>query len=114
MNKGLPVEQASFDQVRQRFADFSNVHVIKGEVPKSFEQSAPEKISFLHIDMHDPAAEVGAIEQLYDRVELGTAIIFNDYGWRAHREQKLAEDRFFEGIGQQILEIPTGQGLLIK
>jgi O-methyltransferase len=109
-------EQASqlFDQVRERFAALSNVHVIKGEVPKSFEQGAPEKIAFLHIDMNNPAAEVGALEQLYDRVEPGAVIVFNDYGWRAYREQKLAEDRFFERIGQQILEIPTGQGLLIK
>ena len=103
-----------FDQVRQGFEVFPNVQIIKGEVPKSFEQGAPEKIAYLHIDMNNPAAEVGALERLYERVEPGAMIIFNDYGWRAYREQKLAEDRFFDRIGQQILEIPTGQGLLIK
>jgi O-methyltransferase len=111
----LPQQSAQlFDQVQKRFASFSNVHVVQGEVPKSFEQSVPEKIAFLHIDMINAAAAIGVLERIYDRVEPGAVIVFNEYGWRAYREQKLAEDRFFDRVGQQILEIPTGQGILIK
>ena len=113
-NSGPEQDDPLFDEVRERFSAYPNVRVIKGAVPKSFEQGAPEKIGFLHIDMNNAAAEIGALEQLYDRVEMGAVIVLNDYGWRVYRDQKLAEDRFFDRIGQQVLEIPTGQGILIK
>lgn len=102
------------DKVRQRFADMPNVHVIQGEIPKSFEQGMPEKIAFMHIDMNNAAGELATLEHLYDRVQPGAVIVFDDYGWRGYRPQKLAEDDFFSRIDKQILEIPTGQGILIK
>lgn len=41
-----------FDQVKGKFADYPNVRVIKGEIPKVFENNSPEKIAYLHIDMN--------------------------------------------------------------
>jgi hypothetical protein len=34
--------------------------------------------------------------------------------WRFHREQKLLEDAFLAERGYQVLELPTGQGFVIK
>jgi O-methyltransferase len=102
------------NRVRERFNDLANVHVIQGEVPKSFEKGLPEKIAFLHVDMNNAEAEIGTLEGLYDRVQPGAIIVFDDYGWLAYRAQKIAEDQFFERTGLQILEIPTGQGILVK
>jgi predicted O-methyltransferase YrrM len=99
--------------VKQRFADMPNVTVIKGAVPESFSQGTPEKIAFLHIDMNNAEAELGALEALYDRITPGAVIVFDDYGWLAYREQKIVEDKFFAARGNQILELPTGQGILI-
>ena len=102
-----------YDSVCRRFANMPNVSVIAGKVPESFEQKAPQKIAFLHIDMNNADAELGALRVLFDRVVPGAAIIFDDYGWVAYQEQKVAEDGFFADRGYQILELPTGQGLLI-
>ncbi len=102
-----------YRKVCTRFAPFGNVSVIKGQVPESFTQGAPDKIAFLHIDMNNAEAELGALEALFDRVTPGAAIVFDDYGWAAYKDQKAAEDTFLAARGHQILELPTGQGLLV-
>ena len=41
-------------------------------------------------------------------------VILDDYGWLVLRSQKDAEDEFFARRGYQVLELPTGQGLVVK
>lgn len=103
-----------FEQVRQRFADVPNVVVTQGRVPDSFAKAAPEKIAFLHLDLNNAEAEIGVLEALFDRIVPGGALVLDDYGWLAYRDQKLAEDPWLERRGYRVLELPTGQGLVIK
>jgi hypothetical protein len=100
--------------VRGRFRDKSYVIVTKGAVPDVLAEVAPERIAFMHIDMNSPRAETGALEVLFDRVSAGGILIFDDYGWKIFRKQKEAADGFMAKRGQFILELPTGQGLLVK
>lgn len=97
-----------------RFKDQPNVVVTAGRVPDVLHEVAPKKIAFLHIDLNNADAEIGALEMLFDRVSPGAPIIFDDYGWRGYRAQKLAEDPWLLARGYHVLEMPTGQGLLIK
>ena len=103
-----------FDQVTARFADIENAHVTQGEVPGVLAKAAPEKVSHAHLDLNDAAAELGALEFFFDRLVPGGTIIFDDYGWLFYRAQKIAEDAWLAERGYSILELPTGQGLLIK
>lgn len=103
-----------FGQVKARFTEYPNVHVTQGKVPDILELNSPEKIAFLHIDMNNAEAEVGALEALFDRVVPGGSIILDDYGWLVYQAQKDAEDPFFAELGYKVLEMPTGQGLVIK
>ena len=103
-----------FGQVKERFVDYPNVHVTQGKVPDILEEISPEKIAFLHIDMNNAEAEITALEALFDRVVPGGSIILDDYGWIYYQAQKIVEDPFFAERGYQILELPTGQGLVIK
>ncbi len=102
------------DFVRNRFAQLPTVRIIKGYVPHSFEQGIPDKICFLHIDMNNVEAEIGALDHLWERVSSGAVVVFDDYGWLAYRAQKQAEDAWLKRYGVQVLEMPTGQGLVIK
>jgi hypothetical protein len=52
--------------------------------------------------------------RLFDRVVPGGVIVFDDYGWKLFEKQKEAEDIFMKARGYEILELPTGQGLVIK
>ncbi len=102
------------EQVKARFADFPNITVTKGVVPAILDHVAPEKIAFMHIDMNSITAEIGALERLFDRVTAGGMIVLDDYGWSNYRPQKEAHDRFFAERGLGVLDMPTGQGLVIK
>jgi O-methyltransferase len=103
-----------YDRVVDRFKPFPKVKVIKGFLPEALDQACPERISFLHVDLNSPAAEVAVLERLFDRVSTGGAIVFDDYGWKLFEKQKIAEDDFMRARGYEILELPTGQGLVIK
>ncbi|MCF7770873.1 class I SAM-dependent methyltransferase [Achromobacter pulmonis] len=101
-------------QVRQRFSDLPNVTVTQGQVPQVLQDVAPAKIAFMHLDLNNADAEIGALETLFDRMVPGAVLILDDYGWLAYRAQKEAEDPWFARRGYRVLELPTGQGLLIK
>lgn len=103
-----------FETVRERFADFSNVKVTRGRVPEVLDDISPESISFLHIDLNNAPAEIGALERLFDRLSSGGILILDDYGWQGYRAQKEAEDPWLAARGYQVLELPTGQGLVFK
>ena len=100
--------------VTERFSGMPNVKVVKGIVPDVFAELSPQKIAFLHIDLNSPGPEIGALEALFDRVVPGGYVIFDDYGWLGMRKLKAAEDAFMSERGYTVLELPTGQGLVIK
>lgn len=103
-----------YAQVKERFAGFENVTVTQGKVPEVLAEVAPQKIAFMHLDMNNADAEIGALSVLFERMVPGAVLILDDYGWLAYRAQKLAEDPWFAQYGYRVLEMPTGQGLLIK
>lgn len=100
--------------VRRRLDAFPNVKIVKGAVPFSFEGNSPERIAFLHLDMNSAPAEVMALEKLFDRISPGGMIVLDDFGWLAYREQMIACRQFMESRGHQVMELPTGQGLVVK
>ena len=105
---------AWYREVCDKFASYGNVHVVRGVVPYSFQEAAPEKIAFLHIDMNSEQAEMLALENLFDKIVPGGMIILDDFGWSGHANQAKAELAFMTERGHPVLELPTGQGLIIK
>ena len=105
---------AIFKAAQARFDGMENVHLVRGTVPETFAQTCPEKIALLHLDMNSAASEIAALEVLWDRLVPGGLIVFDDYGWASYSAQKIAEDAFMKERGHTIMELPTGQGLLLK
>jgi O-methyltransferase len=103
-----------YERVCTRFHAMENVLVVRGKVPDVLSDIAPEAIAFLHLDMNNAEAELGALEVLFDRVSTGGMIVFDDYGWTGYRAQKRVADRFMSEHGLHVLELPTGQGLVLK
>jgi len=106
--------EAVYNGVREKFAKYKNVNIIRGIVPDSFETAVPEKIAFLHIDMNSEKAEILALERLFDKVTPGGMIVFDDFGWICNVNQTRAELAFMNERGHSIMELPTGQGVVIK
>ncbi len=113
--KRLPAHAPDlFERVQARFRDWPNVLVTQGKVPQVLGAIAPQHIAFLHIDMNNAEAELGAMDALFDRISPGGMIVLDDYGWSAYHAQKVAADQFMRVRGLAVLELPTGQGLVIK
>jgi hypothetical protein len=100
--------------VRTRFADLPGVRVVAGLIPASFERGLPERVCFLHLDLNNAPAELAALDALWDRITPGGVIVLDDFGWRAYRDQHEAETAWFRTRGVSVLELPTGQGLVIR
>lgn len=113
-HKMLEHSASLFENVKQRLAKFSSIIVTKGEVPNILNHVCPDKVCFAHIDMNSVKAEIGALDKIYNNITKGGIIIFDDYGWFGYKAQYDAEKKYMETRGQEILELPTGQGLLIK
>jgi len=103
-----------FERVQLRFSALDNVSVIRGKVPQVLSETTPRRIAFLHVDMNNAEAELGALEVLFDRISPGGMIVFDDYGWTGYRAQKDAADIFLRQRSLAVLELPTGQGLVVK
>jgi O-methyltransferase len=102
-----------YDRVVARFAS-DPVTVVRGHLPESLAGNSPERISLLHIDMNNVAAEIGTLTALYDRVVTGGTIVLDDFGWVHNQAQTAAHQAFFGARGDMVLELPTGQGMVIK
>jgi len=103
-----------YEDVCARFKAQPFVKVIKGAVPDSFADGLPDKIAFAHIDMNQPTPEVGALKFILPRLADHGVIIFDDYGWWFYSAQKRYIDPVLAEHGLDVVELPTGQGLLIK
>lgn len=103
-----------YEDVVDRFSDQTWVSVIKGSVPDSFSEGFPERITFAHIDMNHPDPESGALKEVLPRLVPGGMIVFDDYGWWGYSAQKRALDPIATSHSLTILELPTGQGILLK
>jgi hypothetical protein len=108
-------QEGMYQRVQERFDGYEQVRLIKGLIPESFSQGVPEKIAYLHIDMNNAEGELAALEHLFDRVVPGGLVILDDYEWAGvYRQQKAAEDPWFESRAYRVMPLPTGQGLVFK
>ena len=103
-----------FDQVKANFMPFPNAVLVKGRVPETLSQVNIEKVAYIAIDMNAVAPEIAAAEYFWPKMVSGAVMVLDDYGWLHHVHQKVAFDKFAEERGVKILNLPTGQGILIK
>ena len=108
-------EDGLFDEIKKRFEGYDQVRLVQGLLPDSLIGNSPEKISYLHIDLNSAEFEIAVLEKLFERVVPGGVIILDDYEWGGiYREQKIAEDAWFEQFTHRVFPLPTGQGLVLK
>jgi hypothetical protein len=100
--------------VVQTFARYSNAIVNRGVVPDVLPSANIESVCFLSIDLNCVEPSIAAAEYFWPRMAHGAAIVLDDYNFRFFADQKAAFDVFAEGVGVEILSLPTGQGVLIK
>lgn len=103
-----------YEDVRRLLAGRSCVRIIRGSLPDTLDDGAPERVSYLHIDLNAAEPERRTLEFFWDRLVPGAMVLFDDYGWVACAAQKSAIDEVLRNRGVEALTLPTGQGLAMK
>jgi len=106
--------ESCFEQVLSTFKEYSNVVLVKGEVPETLSQVSIDQVAYLSIDMNCVVPEIEALQFFWDKLVLGAVVVLDDYGWPNHYLQKKAFDSFAVSKNIRICQLPTGQGLIIK
>ena len=103
-----------YELAKQNFSIFPRAILVQGKVPESLTYVNIDKISYLSIDMNLAYPEISAGEYFWDKLVPGGIILLDDYGFESHEAQQTAWDEFAKARGIKVLNMPSGQGLLIK
>ena len=101
------------DEVKTRMARYNPI-VVPGDVTQTIPAHLPDEICFAHIDLNDAAAEAYVMPEVYLRMQPGAVMILDDYGFKRYRKSAEAHQNFLQNRAEKVLELPTGQGLLVK
>jgi O-methyltransferase len=128
--EGIPVEQIAKDEAhaftqnssyrqvyeiaKANFAPYKNARLIRGKVPSTLKDVEIERVAYLMLDMNILFPEREALAFFWDKLVPGGIILFDDYGWSGYHLQKESHDAFAASKGAKILNLPTGQGMLLK
>ena len=102
----------SLNDVEANFSDWKHINFVVGFVPDSLQSVPIEKVAFLHIDLNNASAEVGALRHFWPKVVKGGIIVLDDYAQEASQNQ--AMNMLAAEIGFSILTTGTGQGIIVK
>lgn len=114
MGKNSRFYEECYESVQATFSKYHNVTLVRGAVPDTLDKLTCDAVSYAHIDMNVAYPECEALKFVWPKLVDGGVIVFDDYGWNGHREQRLGLDSVVKQFGELILELPTGQGLLVK
>jgi hypothetical protein len=102
----------SLSDVEANFSEWKRINFVVGLVPDSLQSVVLEKVSFLHIDLNNAAAEVGALRHFWPKIVKGGIIVLDDFA------QVLVQNQAMIALGNElgfsILTTGTGQGIIVK
>lgn len=105
----------SIESVKRRVNGDRHVAFHKGLIPETFKDLRQDiKFSFVHIDVDIYRSVIDCCEFLYERMEKGGFMIFDDYGFPSCPGARRAVDEFFESKPESPLSLPTGQAVIFK
>ena len=79
----------SLSDVEANFSEWKRINFVVGFVPDSLQSVSIEKVAFLHIDLNNASAEVGALRHFWPKVVKGGIIVLDDYAQVASQNQAM-------------------------
>ena len=113
-SKNIKHSDKLYDEVCKKLKKYKSPRIIKGLLPESYVEKDIKKIAYVHFDLNSAETEMKLLEKIYDKISINAHIVIDDYGWKGYEEQHEKHKSFFLSKGQSILELPTGQGIVIK
>ena len=96
----------------KRYSDKIKFHA--GYIPATLDDTAPDSICYLHVDVNSAKTTLEILEFFYPRLVSGGVILFDDYGWTSYNETKKIIDKFLNTKDELLYVSPTGQGICFK
>ncbi|CCG07798.1 methyltransferase [Pararhodospirillum photometricum] len=100
--------------LRDRLAGLQTVVLHEGHMTDLLAAPLPEAIAFLHLALTDGEAAMVALTSLFERLVPGGLLVLDTYGWQGYTEQQIREELWLGERGCYVLELPTGQGIVIR
>jgi len=106
----------NLNQTKNNLRNFKNFIVFnKGIIDRNFNKfTNPKKVSWVSIDLNSASPTLHCLNFFYKRIEKNGIIIFDDYGSPGYILTRKAVDNFFKYKKENILQLPTGQAIVVK
>ena len=104
----------NYEEVKLYFNRYQNISTLCGFIPHILNSKSFGKVSFLHIDLNNAAAELAALDFFDESLVAGAIILLDDYGGHGGDEQAQVHEDFARRINRALLPLPTGQAIIIK
>lgn len=109
------LDSTSLAHVREVLAEWSaNIVLVEGDIFDTLLEVETGEIAFCHLDLNASAPTKRALEYLYPRLVPGGMIVMDDYGFSGYEEQRSVLDAFFADKPEELIALPTGQGVVVK
>jgi O-methyltransferase len=103
------------DEVQKNLSELAPYIVYnKGWIPDCFDQSSQTVFSFVHIDVDLYKPTLDSLDYFFPRMTRHGILLCDDYGFATCPGAKKAFDDFFREREELVLNLPTGQGLVIR
>ena len=109
--------ELELDVTKKNLKEFENMTIYhKGYIPEIFHNvpESPSSIVYLHIDLNSTPPTIDTLEYFFPKLISGGVILFDDYGWKNHKDTKDAVDEFFKNKPGILLHLPTAQAIFFK
>jgi O-methyltransferase len=105
---------ASEEKVRANLAEFDCFETFPGWIPAAFPKVAGRKYAFVHIDVDLEQPTFDSIAFFYPRMPAGGVMLLDDHGYDTCPGARKAALDFMADKPEQVIDLSTGQGLVIK
>jgi len=105
---------ASEELLRSNLSRFNNYTTYQGWIPDRFDDVETLKFSFVHVDVDLEQPTRDSIEFFYPRMPPGAVLLLDDHGYTTCPGARAAAIGFFTSKREEVLDLATGQGLVIK
>jgi len=100
--------------IRKNLKPFDFVVYHKGWIPDTFGNVNDNTFCFVHLDVDLFEPTLDSLNFFYPKMSAGGIILCDDYGFSTCPGAKMAMDNFFADKNEKIVNLTTGQGLVIK
>lgn len=100
-------------EVEEYFSRFPGVEVVQGSLPGSLEETGTSSLAFVHVDLNSAESEKSSLEAIRPRLRAGSMVLFDDSTNPGCHAQLEVHRSFATSFGAVLLELPTGQSILV-